>query len=199
MVNDVVHHFSAGGLYNGLVLLTDDESRSHWDHITGAAVHGPLRGAQLDAWPIEMTNVGAVMQVEPELPVFVSRLNLAQRLFTRIARRMAGKLFPPGFRRTMGERDARLAEMEIGLGVVVGHHSHFYPTSTIGQGLRDTIEDRELSLSIGELDQVPIAVWADDGSRPMQLFTRWYGFSHTFPDCEIYGAPQTGLERESCS
>lgn len=23
--------------------------------------------------------------------------------------------------------------------------------------------------------------------RPMQLFTRWYGFSYTFPACEIYG------------
>ena len=24
-----------------------------------------------------------------------------------------------------------------------------------------------------------------DIARPMQLFTRWYGFSFTFPDCEI--------------
>ena len=24
-------------------------------------------------------------------------------------------------------------------------------------------------------------------TRPLQIFTRWYGFSLTFPDTEIYG------------
>jgi len=43
-IGEQVHHFSAGGLYNGLVLLIDDETRTYWDHITGEAVHGPLSG-----------------------------------------------------------------------------------------------------------------------------------------------------------
>ena len=25
-----------------------------------------------------------------------------------------------------------------------------------------------------------------DAARPMQMFTRWYGFAYTFPECEIY-------------
>jgi hypothetical protein len=26
-------------------------------------------------------------------------------------------------------------------------------------------------------------------NRPLQLFTRWYGFSYTFPGCEIFSSP----------
>ena len=55
-------HFSAGGLYNGLVLLIDDETRTYWDHMTGEAVHGELKGAKLDNWSIEMTNVETALK-----------------------------------------------------------------------------------------------------------------------------------------
>ena len=33
---------------------------------------------------------------------------------------------------------------------------------------------------------VPFAV-RTDGSRPLQLFARWYGISLTYPHCDIYG------------
>ena len=50
MVDETLFHFSAGGLFNGLVLLIDDETRTYWDHITGEAVHGPRTGAQPSVW-----------------------------------------------------------------------------------------------------------------------------------------------------
>jgi hypothetical protein len=28
--------------------------------------------------------------------------------------------------------------------------------------------------------------WADTGEQPMQLLSRWYGFSFTYAGCEIY-------------
>lgn len=31
--------------------------------------------------------------------------------------------------------------------------------------------------------------------RPMQMFTRWYGFAFTFPGCEIYGEDEIGGSR----
>lgn len=34
-------------------------------------------------------------------------------------------------------------------------------------------------------DRVPVAEWTDDGQRPMQMFTRWHGFSYSFPGCNI--------------
>ena len=39
------------------------------------------------------------------------------------------------------------------------------------------------------MDKVPAAIWEDE-SRPFQLFTRWYGFSYTYPGCDIWGAEE---------
>jgi hypothetical protein len=184
VVAEKVHHFSAGGLYNGLVLLIDDETRTYWDHITGEAVHGELRGAKLDSWPIEMTNVETALKHEPSLRVHHSTPTFVGRLLVW-ARRWLPMKVPPHFRGTMGKPDDRQSEMEIGLGIVTDGVRRFYPKRSIGEGIDDKIDGQTLHIHIGE-DAVPVAKWGD-GSRPMQLFTRWYGFSYTYPDCEVWG------------
>ena len=45
---------------------------------------------------------------------------------------------------------------------------------------------RLLRLRISKEDGIPAAVW-EDGTRPFQIFPRWYGFSLTYPGCEIHG------------
>lgn len=191
-IDGKIHHFSAGGLYNGLVLLIDDETRTYWDHITGEAVHGPLRGARMDVWGLEMTNVKAASATYPKLLLYQSRPNLIGRLMGW-ARRLGifqDKL-PPGFRATMGEPDSRLPEMRIGLGVIAGDVRRFYPRDSIKNGIDDELNGRSLRIRIGQDDGIPVAMWGD-GSRPLQLFTRWYGFSYTFPGCQIYGDSRAG-------
>ncbi len=93
--------------------------------------------------------------------------------------------FPPGFRRTMDPVDDRLEEMCLGLGVVSSQASRFYPQQAIGSGIDDELDGVHLHIGVGEIDRVPYAV-AEDGSRPLQLFSRWYGFCLTWPDCEVY-------------
>lgn len=93
---------------------------------------------------------------------------------------------PPGFRRTMGHPDTRLPEMEIGLGVVAEQHQRFYPLARIGAGLVDRWRGLRLHITVGPIDRMPQARFAD-GSRPFQIFTRWYGFAFTYPGCEIFG------------
>ena len=194
MVAGKVHHFSAGGLYNGLVLLIDDETRTYWDHITGEAVHGELKGTKLDNWPIEMTNVETALKNEPNLRVHRSKPTFLGRLMVWALPWIPMKL-PPHFRGTMGEPDDRQLEMEIGIGVVLDRVRRFYPKRSIGEGIDDKIDGQTLHIRIGE-DAVPVAKW-DDGSRPLQLFTRWYGFSYTYPDCEVWGESETAKKVES--
>jgi len=43
----------------------------------------------------------------------------------------------------------------------------------------------KLKVFIDKDDHVPYAL-DEQGKIPMQLFTRWYGFSLTYPDCEVY-------------
>ncbi len=54
-------------------------------------------------------------------------------------------------------------------------------------------EDDVLHFSTGERIENGL-LFSEDGTQleaeaPLQVFTRWYGFSLTFPDTEIYGDP----------
>ena len=63
----------------------------------------------------------------------------------------------------------------------------FSPLRAIpASGLEDDWHGRILHLWRGELDGAPRARWLDTGQEPMQLLSRWYGFSFTYPGCEIY-------------
>ena len=63
-----------------------------------------------------------------------------------------------------------------------------------GVGLTPTV-DGAVHHAIGEQDGVPVATW-DDGSCPVQLFSRWYGFSLTFPQCDIFNAADNSADDE---
>ncbi|MEZ4380814.1 MAG: DUF3179 domain-containing (seleno)protein [Nannocystaceae bacterium] len=188
-VDGKIHHFSAGGLYNGLVLLIDDETRSYWDHVTGEAVHGPLRGATLDAWHTPITDVATALADDPGLAYSRSRMPLRGRLIAALFgghwQRRKG-MMPGFFRKTMGAADERLPEHTQGLGVVVDGEARFYPKARIAGGVADRWGERVLRVGVDPRDGIPRAAWADGGA-PMQLFARWYGFAYTYPGCGLFG------------
>lgn len=188
IVDGKTFHFRAGGLYNGVVILTDDETGSYWDHITGAAVYGPLAGKQLENWGIAMTTVGGALEQDPEMILLRSRqhqitiwlMERLQWLFDKV------NFLPPFFIKTMGQTDDRLPKMALGVGVVVDGEARFYAKTAIGEGIADEWNGKTLYVRFGDRDRVPYAAWGD-GSRPFQLYLRWYGFSLTFPKCSVYG------------
>ena len=139
-----------------------------------------------------MTHAAAAIQDIPNLLVLESRPRLIHRLagWAMNLGFFRGN-FPPGFRRTMITVDPRLPEMEIGLGVVQGEARRFYPRSRIGSGIEDRLAGQALRIEINPADGVPFAI-GPDGVRPLQLFSRWYGFSLTFPDCEIHDQDNAG-------
>lgn len=170
-------------------MLTDDETRTYWDHITGEAVHGELAGQRLRRFPIRHTTVRAALQRYPALEVSLSTPNLLGKLYGMFfSRRTVGTkgFFPPGFRGTMDELDDRLPDRTQGVGVQVGDEACFFPTEEVRRPASVELGGRRLRVAVGEHDEVPTAEPADGGERPFQLFTRWYGFSFTFPGCEIY-------------
>jgi hypothetical protein len=174
--------------------LIDDETRTYWDHITGAALHGPLAGRRLETWSVAVTTVAAALGDSPGITVSLSRkMSLTARLFSLLHRRTIGTrgFLPPPFLMTMGNADDRLPRMAQGLGVAEAGRARFYPASAIGTGVEDSWDGRILRVAIGPVDGVPFADWEDDG-RPFQMFTRWYGFSYTFPGCEIFPGEGSG-------
>ncbi len=194
MIDGRLHHFSAAGLYDGLVLLKDDETGSYWHHITGEALHGALEGRRLEAWGVQLTTAGSALRSHPDLTLSRSRLVLWKRWLTRLAPgliRGRGWL-PPFFRGTMGEKDRRRPMMDHGLGVVVGRRARYYPLDAARNGVTDDWDGRPLRVFLDGTSHMPVALWEDD-SRPFQIFTRWYGFAFSYPGCEIHGEiPLTG-------
>lgn len=97
---------------------------------------------------------------------------------------------PPHFRLSMSKAiDGRLPKDKQGLGVIGDHNKgKFYPLSLLPmqEVVQDEWNGRILLIERGAIDGVPNARWADGGKPPMQLLSRWYGFSFTYPNCDIY-------------
>jgi hypothetical protein len=225
VVNGKTHHFAARGLYNGLVLLSDRESGSFWNHISGDCVQGPLKGYRLKSFPLLHTNVRQTLATYPDAQLAISKQSFRQRMMAYIIewkRKSKGDWMPPGFKKTMGREDTRRPRMEMGLGVWTDTTHRYYPLETLyahGNAIIDELDERRLLVYIESTSGTPAALytnatqytWQDNTlhldtgeiihggtlrdaqgqiqtvSRPMQLFTRWYGFAHTFPGCEVYG------------
>ena len=122
MVNGKIHHFGAIGLTNGLAVLGDRETRTHWDHITGEAFKGKLAGVQLDVWSIQMTTVAAALAENPEIialpsPFRTFRWWLAQKLYPRFIHDKVW-LPAPFYLSMTAPIDPRLDRLTQGLGVV---------------------------------------------------------------------------------
>lgn len=189
LIDEKLYHFSAGGLYDGTVLLIDDETNTYWNHMTGEAVYGPLKGKKMKMYPLRMMNVQSALEEDPKTTISISKFkSMKSRIFGGMGKKfLYGKgFFPPGFRGTMGKLDDRLPEMTNGLGIMIENVRRFYPLEVIGDGIKDEILGHNLTVKIRTLDKVPFAKWVNNDDYPPQLFCRWYGFSYTFPNCEIF-------------
>lgn len=189
LIDEKLYHFSAGGLYNGTVLLIDDETHTYWNHMTGEAVYGLLKGKKMKMIPIRMINVQSALEEDANTTISISKYkSIKSRTFGWIGQKfLYGKgFFPPGFRKTMGKLDKRLPEMTNGLGIMIENIQRFYPIDAIRDGIKDVIQGYNFTVKIRASDKVPFAKRVDNDDYPPQLFCRWYGFSYTYPDCEIF-------------
>lgn len=197
MLNGKVHWFGVPGIVNGLAVMRDEETGSVWDHITGECFQGPLEGQKLDFWHVNLTNVAAELISHPETILLKSDYrSLKSFVMKLVSKRLGynhkGTILMPKFRKSMHKKiDPRLPEGEQGLGLVDGtEQGKFYPVKMIPEGGEGEVIDewlgRKVRIKRNPLDGVPFATWVDSEETPMQLLSRWYGFSFTYPGCEIY-------------
>lgn len=218
VIDGKVHHFEELGLYDGLVLLGDKETKSYWHHITGESLYGPLAGKKIPVQNIFHTTVEHALENYPDIHVAISDARMRENVSVlgRL-RRGLGRMF----RNTMGKPDTRRDDMDIGLGIWAEDKAKYYPYDEVrasGNVIFDTFEGRrmivfyapdalallaihtdatsatwegdELQLNTGQVVRSGI-LYEPDGSRsetdrPMQVFTRWYGFYLTWADTEVY-------------
>ena len=228
-VDGTVHTFTEQGLYDGLFLMWDHESGTWWNHMTGEAVHGPLKGERLEIENVLHTTVEQALAENPdavlawsEHPVALRRSGEEGSILSRLLDMIRD--VPDVFPGTMGEEDDRRDRMEMGIGIWNDEGAKYYPMPTV-RGLDDALLDdfagdnvliyydptaRALAAEITEADGFE---WDDqtlrlsngdrieggilfgptgqraERKRPLQVFTRWYGFSLTFPETDVYTPP----------
>jgi len=147
---------------------------------------------------VQMTTVSAALAEHPDLIIHLSGYKSWQFAIRRMLtpRFLESKGFlPPFFHTTMAQKiDPRQPKLAQGLGLFDGRKGKFYPSAGIAKG--ESIEDewmgRRLQVERRASDGVLHATWADTGEEPMQLLTRWYGFSFTFPGCDLWEDERKG-------
>ena len=216
--------FKVVGLYDGLFVMQDVDSKTLWNHITGEALYGPGVGSALEtASTMLQMRVDQALVMDSAMQVAISgRPRSADGAGqNRWAPDNPDARLMPMFTETLGTEDARLPRMSMGLGIVTDATVRFYPMEFIedrGALIDDvdgrtvvvfvdpvtftpaalyvdassaTLEDREIHLDTGRVVRSGLLYEASgtrvDAERPQQLFSRWYGFSLTFPAPEIFG------------
>lgn len=114
------------GLYEGLFVMRDVQTKSEWLHYTGECIAGPLEGRALRQLEMNVVSFAAFKERFPNATVIANSTSWLRRLMGHIdGRREAPSFFrlPKMFTRTMRAADARLPDMEVGIGVVIGQRS----------------------------------------------------------------------------
>jgi hypothetical protein len=155
-----------------LVPSIDDGEMLHFDnHITGQAMYGPHVGRTLGP-------VGNIMQMTVEEALEFDpamRVAISDRPYTGTGGRSgtpgqgnlsANARLAPMFIDTLGEEDARLPRMEMGLGIWTDQTRRYYPMDEIrSRGpLIDRIDGRRVLVYIEPRSATPTAIFVDADS-----------------------------------
>ncbi len=177
------HHFETVGVYDGLFVLQDTESKTLWNHITGEALYGPHVGSSL-------APVGNMLQMTVEQSLARdsdTRVAISDRPYAATGtsqRRFdpddPGAELLPFFVETLGAEDGRLPRMTMGLGLVTNATIRFYPMDLIRErgAVIDQLDERPVLLFVDPTTFTPAALFVDATSaelveREVRLDTGW--------------------------
>jgi hypothetical protein len=217
-------HFDNVGLYNGLFVMQDQESKTLWNHISGAAMYGPHVGRTLGpVGNLRQMTVEEALEFDPAMQVAISDRPYTGRSGTPGQGTLSDDAeLMPMFIETLGEEDSRRPRMDMGLGIWTEATRRYYPLEEIRArdgAFIDRLDGRDLLVFVEPRSATPTALFVDAGSAriegnevhldagaviragalfdaagnrvqaqmPQQIFTRWYGYSLTFPGAEVFG------------
>jgi len=161
VVNGRVHRFRVTGIYNSMPMMSDDETGSVWEHVTGECIRGSLQGTQLHTRSAQYLTAAQLVDSSPDALIAVSKASWGSRLLDALLlrRMLTSTGYMPGlFRISMTRSDNRLPELELGLGIWSDDHARFYPLKTIKEqqnAVVDTLNQQRMVLYIDPVSGAP--------------------------------------------
>ncbi len=194
-INGKTANFDNVGLYDGLFVMQDSETKTLWNHITGEAMYGPMVGRTLGppGNVLQMT-VKQALTMDPNTRVAISdrayfvngrQLGTAPGLDAVVGRNGGARGGASGGRRspvpdpnaqlnenflgTLGKEDTRRPRMETGLGIWTNSTRRYYPLERIrerGSAFIDRFDGRKVLVYIDPETFVPAALFVNaSGAR----------------------------------
>ncbi len=171
--------FENVGLYDGLFVMQDVESKTLWNHITGEALYGPHVGRSLGPMGnMLQTTAAQALAGDPETQVAISN----RPYFAGGRRRgpaggrgagqgVGGRYEPgnpnarlsPAFVDTLGTEDLRLPRMTMGLGIVTDATVRFYSMESVEErgAVIDVLDGRRILVYVDPTTFTPAALFVD--------------------------------------
>lgn len=183
-IDGKLHHFSNVGLYNGLFVMQDAESKTLWNHILGEALYGPLVGRNLGpVGNLLQMNIKQALAMDPKTQIAIS-----DRVYFAGGRQFGSAGDPPAggsrqngpnsnaemsarFVPTLGKEDPRRPRMELGLGVWSGATRRYYPMERIRERSRafmDQLDGRKVLIYIDPETNTPAALFVKASGATIQ-------------------------------
>ena len=180
--------FDNVGLYDGLFVMQDRETRTLWNHITGEALYGPMVGRTLGPLGnvLQMT-VRQALTLDPAMRVAISdgAYFVAGRQRGTAPGLGGGRGAAPGgghrlspdaalsdmFITTLGREDTRRPRMDLGLGIWTDRTWRYYPIERIrerGEAFIDRIDGRTVLVYVDPETFTPAAIFVDAKSARLE-------------------------------
>lgn len=139
------------------MVMADDETGSIWPHLSGTAVDGPLKGAQMEFLPLIQTTWEYWVELHPDTLVLSNETEYAD-WYDHPG--LGGSGFGPEFVRSIVNWDDRLSANSLVVGVDVGGSYIAYPVqliSTLGAVVNDTFEGHPILVIVDNRNAFSIA------------------------------------------
>lgn len=156
--------FEEVGIYNGVFVMMDHQTKSFWSHYTGEGIRGPLQGKTLTWIQLERSTWSRVATEHPTATV-PSKSSLQFRDTPPMKGRQThmGNDLPNKFVPTLpADLPTTLGRHEHGVGLAVGRARRFYPLDRLYES--ELIHDT--------LGEAPIVVFIHDGSASAAAYGR---------------------------
>ena len=168
--------FTERGIYNAMTLLSDNETDSLWNPLTGECLHGKLAGKRLSLFstPRQMT-AQIALDSEPTARFLISTLQPDQATEAAewdVFRRQPTPDLPERWIKTMGSEDTRLPRLEMGLGIWSNNAARYYPYRDLNAHdnlIVDQFDGRSLIVYIDPESSLPEAFYIASAE------VRWMG------------------------
>jgi len=155
--------FEELGIFNGVFVMQDHQTKSLWSHYTGEALDGRMEGKTLEWIQVGRTRFGRLLEEHPDATVPVKRAMQFRKAPPMANRSQAmGEQLPPNFAETLPKNIDKLPRHTHGLGVSVGSDRRFYALDRLAD--RPVIND--------DLGKVPVVVLIQDGTEAAAAYTR---------------------------